>query len=308
MDYKSDTHKAEAMRRFNRFYTKHIGALHEGLAKSSFSLTEVRVMYELAHRNNPTAAELARQLGLDTGYLSRLLTSFERRGLIARRPSDTDGRQHYLFLTDQGRAAFAPLDRVSLEEVGEVLKRLSPADQERLLAAMRTIERLIDARARPGVVVLREPRAGDLGWIVHRHALLHTDDFGWDRRVEGCAAQLVADYVNTSSSRRVRAWIAERDNDIVGNAMVLRHDDEVAKVCLLYVEPVARGFGIGDRLLDDCLRFARHAGYRKVILDADPAMVAAQRLCLRKGFTLAAQCLPRMEGELLAQRWERDLL
>jgi DNA-binding MarR family transcriptional regulator/GNAT superfamily N-acetyltransferase len=264
-------------------------------------------MYELAHRSNPTAAELARQLGLDTGYLSRLLTSFERRGLIARRPSDTDGRQHYLFLTDQGRAVFDPLDRVALEEVSEVLGRLSPTDQERLLGAMRTIERLIGLHARPGVVILREPRAGDLGWIVHRHALLHTDDFGWDRRVEGCAAQLVADYARTSTSPRVRAWIAERDSDIVGTAMVLGHDDEVGKVCLLYVEPVARGLGIGDRLLDECLRFARQAGYRKLTLDADPAMVSAHRLCLRKGFTLATQRSHRMEAELLTQRWERDL-
>src|SRR5262245_13672072 len=257
----------EAVRGFNRFYTRKIGVLQEGHLGSPFSLTEIRVLYELAHRENPAAAELAQDLGLDPGYLSRMLSGFERRGLIEKKPSDQDARRSLLSLTAEGRATFEPLDIKARENIEHLLGELAPAARGRLIASMQSIERLLGAaNGHREPYVLRNHRPGDMGWVVHRHGCLYSQEYGWDERFEALAARIAADFIQNEDPEKERCWIAERDGEILGCVFLVKKSKTVAKLRMLLVEPSARGLGLGSRLVQECEIFARQAGYKKIVL------------------------------------------
>jgi DNA-binding MarR family transcriptional regulator/N-acetylglutamate synthase-like GNAT family acetyltransferase len=276
--------------------------LHAGLLRSPFSLTEVRVLYELAHRDRCTAAELAKDLGLDPGYLSRILQSFEQRRWVRREASAVDGRQRTLRLAARGRRAFAPLDRRSSQEVAGMLNRLSCRRQRQLVDAMRTIERLLgrEATADRAPYLLRAPQAGDMGWVVHRHGVLYAEEYGYDEHFEALVAEIVAQFVHNLDPRRERCWIAERDGEIVGSVFLVKKSKTVAKLRLLLVEPSARGLGIGTRLVAECVRFARQAGYKKMMLWTQSELHAARHLYRAAGF--------RLVGKERHRNWSRDNL
>ena len=297
------------VRRFNRFYTKQIGLLGEGYLETPFSLTEARVLYELAHRERPSATELARELALDAGYLSRILRGFERRRLLTRTRSKSDARQSHLALTARGRAAFAPVEARSREDISALLTRLSPAEQRRLLDAMRTIEAMLgDAPGAKAPYVLRPHQPGDMGWVVHRHGALYAQEYGFDERFESLVAGVVAKFVERYDPRRERCWIAEKDGEIVGSVFLVRRSRSVAQLRLLLVEPKARGLGIGERLVTECVRFARQAGYRKITLWTNSVLHAARRIYERTGFVLVKEEPHRHFGEgLVGQTWDLRL-
>src|SRR5258708_5141258 len=242
------------VRGFSRFYTRQVGLLGDGYLESPFSVSEARVLYELANRDQAIASELTTQLGLDAGYLSRILRGFRRRGLLEARPSQADGRRIELRLTTRGKAAFAAIDARSRDDIGALLAPLLVADQERLVGAMATVERLLGKpqEAPAGGYVLREPRAGDLGWVVERHGALYAEEYGWNAEFEGLVAGIVGKYVQHRDPTRERCWIAERDGENVGCVFVVRQTVAVAKLRLLLVEPKARGLGIGKRLRAQC--------------------------------------------------------
>jgi DNA-binding MarR family transcriptional regulator/GNAT superfamily N-acetyltransferase len=301
--------RVASVRRFNRFWTQKIGVLREGLLESPFSLTEARVLYELAHRAAPTASELARDLGLDPGYLSRLLRRFEKHGLLERSPSASDGRQSHLALTPAGRAAFAPLDARSAAEIGELLEPLATADQARLVEAMRSIARLLgDAPERPSPFLLRSHQPGDMGWIVQRHGTVYAEEYGWDATFEALVAEIAAEFLRNFDPAREHCWIAERDGEIVGSVLLVGHGAETAKIRLLVVDRKARGLGLGGRLVDECVRFARSRGYRKVSLWTNSVLVAARRIYEAAGFGLVASEPHRSFGkDLVGETWELEL-
>ena len=300
--------RVAAVRRFNRFYTQKIGVLGEGLLGSPFSLSEARVLYELAHREAPTATELATDLGLDAGYLSRILRDFARRRLLARRRSRADGRRRHLSLTTRGRKAFAPLDIRSRDEIATLLGALPAPEQHRLVEAMQTIEELLGRRVAPTAYVLRPPRPGDFGWVVHRHGALYAQEYGWDQRFEGLVAGVVAKLAAGLDPERERGWIAEKDGAPVGSVFLVRQSATVAQLRLLLVEPRARGLGIGARLVEECVRFARSAGYRKITLWTNSVLRAARRIYVRAGFRLAASTRHRSFGaDLVGETWELRL-
>jgi DNA-binding MarR family transcriptional regulator/N-acetylglutamate synthase-like GNAT family acetyltransferase len=301
--------RVDAVRSFNRFYTKQIGVLHEGLLGSPYSLTEVRVLYELANRRQPTAAELGRELGLDPGYLSRILQSFARRGLVAKTRSTADGRQSLLSLTARGRKAFAPLNARSHDDVAAVLARLSAAEQCRLIEAMRAIQALLGGRAEPRVpYLLRTHWPGDMGWIVHRHGSLYAEEYGWDETFEALVAEIAAKFIRTFDPKRERCWIAEREEEIVGSVFLVRKSPTVGQLRLMYVEPKARGLGIGSRLVEECLRFARQVGYRKVVLWTNSVLLAARHIYEKAGFRLIHSEPHRSFGhDLVGETWELTL-
>ncbi|RUX82602.1 GNAT family N-acetyltransferase, partial [Mesorhizobium sp. M2A.F.Ca.ET.040.01.1.1] len=241
--------RIDTVRAFNRFYTRQIGLLDEGLLKSPFSLTEARVLYELAHRDGLVASDLVRDLGLDPGYVSRLLKKFEERGLVEREASEADARRSSIALTPAGRQAFAPLNQDSHDQVRALLDRLPPVDQERLVNAMRTVQDLLGERPEPKVpYILRPLQVGDIGWITRRQGMLYTEEYGWDGTYEALVAEILAEFVKKFDPKWERAWIAEREGEVVGSVFVVRKSSEVAKLRLLYVEPSARGLGIGRRL------------------------------------------------------------
>ncbi|WP_206954648.1 bifunctional helix-turn-helix transcriptional regulator/GNAT family N-acetyltransferase [Trinickia acidisoli] len=300
--------RAEAVRRFNRFYTQHIGVLHEFLQKSPFSLTEVRVLRELALGTVSTATELARALGLDSGYLSRLLTSFERRQLITRRQSETDARQSLLEMTHAGRAAYAPLEVAAIDEVCGVLNALSAAGQEQLIAAMRIIERLLDRSPSRAPVSLRAPQAGEYGWLVHRQALLFGAQYGADMGFEAFATQEMAEFSRQPDRQRATCWIAEQQESIVGAALVAALSERAARMRLLYVEPESRGLGVGTLLVAQSIGFAQHAGYETLTLTTCGVLNDGRRVFERAGFNCVATEPERRFGRnLIAQTWERKL-
>jgi DNA-binding MarR family transcriptional regulator/GNAT superfamily N-acetyltransferase len=301
--------RAEAVRRFNRFYTKQIGVLHEGLLQSPFSLTEVRVLYELAHHENIAASELAKDLGLDAGYLSRILRRFEYSGFLDRAPSPTDGRQRQLRLTQQGRDAFAQLDQRSHDEVAALLSKLSETEQERLLDAMRTIEAVfVPTPVAGSPYLLRSPQPGDIGWIIHRHGALYARKYGWNEEFEALVAEIAAKFIQNFDPKHERCWIAERDGEIVGSVFLVRQSDEVAKLRLLLVEPSARGLGIGTRLVDECIRFARQAGYSTITLWTNDVLRAARHIYEKAGFRLVCEGPHHsFRHDLVEQTWELAL-
>jgi DNA-binding MarR family transcriptional regulator/N-acetylglutamate synthase-like GNAT family acetyltransferase len=301
--------RVAAVRRFNRFYTRQIGVLQEGLLRSPFSLTQVRVLYELAHRPEAPARDLGRELGLDAGYLSRLLRGFQVRGLLERTPSGADGRQSLLRLTRKGRTTFASLDARSEKDVAGMLARLPAPGQVRLVGAMAAIHELLEESPEPRLpYLLRSHRPGDMGWVVHRHGVLYADEYGWDERFEALVAGIVARFVEAFDPRRERCWIAERDGAVVGSVFLVKHSKTVAQLRLLLVEPSARGLGIGGRLVDECVRFARQARYRKVMLWTNDGLDAARHLYERAGFVLVKEQPHDHFGEgLVGQTWELPL-
>ena len=298
-----------AVRRFNRFYTKQIGVLREGHLESPFSLTEVRVLYELAHRDGLTSAELARELGIDSGYLSRILRGFERRTLIEKTKSESDARQAHLRLTDAGRAAFTGLDTRADDEIAALVERVSRDDWRRLTEAMRTIERVLSpTQEAKRSYLIRTHQPGDIGWVVFRHGVLYAREYRWDERFEALVAQIVADFVHNFDSRRERCWIAEQDGERVGSVFLVKKTDTIAKLRLLLVEPKARGLGIGHRLVNECIRFARHAKYQRITLWTNSILHAARRIYEQAGFQLVSEEPHAMFGEnLTGQTWEVEL-
>lgn len=298
-----------AVRRFNRFYTRQIGVLRQGLLDSPYSLTEARVLYELAHRQQPTATELGQDLQLDAGYLSRMLRSFEQAGLLRKQASPKDARQSLLSLTAAGRKSQSALETASNVEVGAMLGPLSVDEQGRLLQAMQTIERLLGPRqAAREPYLLRTHRPGDMGWVVHRHAALYTQEYGWDGTFEALVAEIVAKFVREFDPARERCWVAERDGEILGSVFLVKHPDGAAQLRLLLVEPSARGLGIGRRLVEECIRFARQCGYDRIILWTNDILTAARRIYEAAGFKLLEEERHHSFGhDLVGQTWELRL-
>lgn len=296
-----------AIRRFNRFYTQRLGVLQEAWLDSPFTLTEARVLYELTQRDDATATDIGTELGLDAGYLSRMLRSFEKQGLITRRPSAVDARQSFLSLTVKGRKAFRPLEEKSLKQVGGSLEPLSQTDQLRLVAAMGTIMNLLDRREdKSREATLRGPRHGDFGWIVSRHAELYAQEYSWTEPFEGLCAQIVADYVNKLDPKKERCWIAELNGAQVGSVMLVKDEKPgIARIRLLIVDPSARGLGLGKRLTHECIRFARKAGYRGVTLWTHSVLTAARHVYQQAGFTLSASEKRHTWGQdVVAEFWD----
>jgi DNA-binding MarR family transcriptional regulator/GNAT superfamily N-acetyltransferase len=302
-----------AVRRFNRFYTRQIGVLRKGYLDSPFSLGEGRVLYEIAHGNGPTASDIARVLDLDAGYLSRVLRHFEKRGLLTRKTSATDARQSHLALTARGAKTFAPLERRSQQQAGAMLGQLKPASQARLVAAMGKIETLLDNAAAPPreekpQIILRGPRPSDFGWIVARNAELYAQEYGWSEPFEGLCAQIVADFANKYDPKCERCWIAELNGENVGTVMLVKDQDGVARIRLLLVDPKARGLGLGARLVDECVRFARKAGYQHLTLWTHSVLTAARHIYEKAGFKLTRCEKHKSWGKpVVSEHWDMDL-
>lgn len=296
------------VRRFNRFYTRQIGLLDEGLHDSPYSLTEVRVLYELAHGGATSATDLVGSLGLDAGYLSRMLRRFLKAGLITRRASKQDARRATLALTAKGRAAFAPLDRKSDEQVRALLAPLPPAGRERLLEAMEAIHDALAGGGSTAPFTLRDPRSGDMGWLTHRHGVLYAQEYGWDWTFEALVGEILAKFVQELQPARERCWIADVGGRVAGSIFCVRQDDRVAKLRLLYVEPWARGAGIGAKLVAECIAFAKAAGYQRMTLWTNDVLHAARRLYQAEGFVLVKEEKHHSFGkDLVGQHWELDL-
>ena len=299
----------QLIRRFNRFYTRQIGVLQEHLLQSQFSLTEVRVLYELAHRENVTAKDLCRDLGLDRGYVSRMLQSFETRGWITTAPSPDDRRRQFLFLTARGHKVFDPLERRSSDEVAAMLARLSPDQQGKMLAAIRDIESVLAPTAVSTQYILRQHLPGDMGWVVQRHGALYWPEYQYDERFEALVAEIVAEFIQKLDPKRERCWIAEKDGINVGSVFLVRKSETVAKLRLLLVEPSARGMGIGKRLVEECVRFAHEAGYKKIMLWTQSELTAARKIYQGAGFELVAEEKHDSwsRKNLIAETWELKL-
>jgi DNA-binding MarR family transcriptional regulator/predicted N-acetyltransferase YhbS len=298
-----------AVRAFNRFYTSRIGVLGDGFLRTPHSLTEARVLYELGDREVAEVADLRRELDIDAGYLSRLLSRLEEQSLVARERSVDDARRQRVRLTANGQDAFAELDRRSATEIGELLDGLGEERQRRLVAAMGVIAEVLDEdHPSDGAIVLRAPQPGDYGWIVQRHGALYADEYGWDETFEALVARIVADYAEHHDPKREAAWIAEVDGEPVGCVLCVRKDDATAQLRLLLVDPRARGRGIGARLIDECLRFARRTGYERIVLWTNDVLHGARRLYERAGFELVESGAHHAFGhDLVEQTWARAL-
>jgi DNA-binding MarR family transcriptional regulator/GNAT superfamily N-acetyltransferase len=304
-------HRVAAVRRFNRCYTRTIGVLQEGLLQSSFSLTEARVPYELAQRPGTTAALLGRELGLDSGYLSRILQRFERDGLLRRLPSEADRRQSALSLTSAGREAFAPLDATSRDEIGALLGALSEPAQAAVVTAMGCIESLLATPASAAAAapwMLRQHRPGDIGWVVARHGALYAEEYSFDQRFEALVAKVAGDFLASHDPLCERCWIAERSGVNIGSVFLVRESDGVARLRLLIVEPAARGLGIGKRLVAECIGFARNTGYRRITLWTNDVLSAARAVYQQSGFRLVTSTPHRDFGPpMVGEDWQLDL-
>lgn len=299
-----------AVRRFNRFYTRQIGVLREVLLHSPFSLTEGRIMYELAQSSGLTATDLCRELVSDAGYVSRILARFEQQGLVEKTRAEQDGRQRLLHLTPEGRHAFSQIDRRSRDEADLMLNGLGEDDQQRLLDAMHTIEGILDKglEQHPEPFIMRPHEPGDMGWVTHRHGVLYAREYGWNEEFEALVAQVVADFLKNYNPARERCWIAEMDGEIVGSVFVVQSSDAVAKLRLLLVEPKARGMGLGARLVRECIRFAKRAGYQKLVLWTNSVLLETRRIYQKSGFQLAAREEHHSFGhDLVGETWEMDL-
>lgn len=297
-----------AVRRFNRFYTRQIGVLRQGLLDTPYSLAEARVLYELAHRDQPSASELGQALQLDPGYLSRMLRGFERGGLLRRRPAPDDARRSLLSLTAAGCEAVAELESRSDADAAALLGTVGEAQRPRLLQAMAIIESLLEPGAEPRPWLLRQHRPGDMGWITHRHGLLYAREYGWDGSFEALVAEITTAFVRKHDPARERCWLAERDGEILGSVLLVKDSKTVARLRLLLVEPAARGLGIGRRLVEECIRFAREAGYRKLTLWTNDVLVSARRIYEAAGFRLVEEERHHSFGQdLVGQTWELKL-
>jgi DNA-binding MarR family transcriptional regulator/RimJ/RimL family protein N-acetyltransferase len=294
------------MRHFNRFFTRKIGVLREGLLHTPYSLTEARIIFELANRSNLTASDLCNELGLDAGYLSRILNNLEQQNLIERTRSDEDGRQRLISLTTEGQNAFAVLDSRSNDEVSEMLSELGESDRVRLIDAMHTIEGLLNHGFKyAGPFYLRHHEAGDMGWVIHQHGLLYHQEYGWDESFEALVAQICAYFLNHYDPRKERCWIAEMHGERVGSVFCVKASDEVAKLRLLLVTPKARGSGLGTHLVQECIRFARRSGYQKLTLWTNDVLVAARKIYEKNGFKLVEEAPHHSFGhDLVGQNWE----
>jgi len=303
--------RVQAVRHFNRFYTRQIGVLRDGLLESPYSLSEVRVLYEIAHHQGITATTLCDELNFDAGYLSRMLRTFERRGWINRKTSPADARQSLLALTAKGRAAFAPLDERSSEQVKQILAVIPPAGQEQLVRAMGVIEQILSPNSndRKEPYLLRSHQPGDMGWIVFRHGVLYSQEYHYDERFEALVAEIVAEFIQKFDPKRERCWIAERNGERMGTVFLVKKSAAVAKLRLLLVEPSARGLGIGKRLVQECVRFAKQVGYKKMILWTQSELKAARGIYEQAGFKLVAE--DRHDSwsrkNLVAETWELKL-
>jgi DNA-binding MarR family transcriptional regulator/GNAT superfamily N-acetyltransferase len=301
------------VRRFNRFYTRLVGALDEGHLHSSFSLAETRVLYEIAYGDGSTATDLGRDLRLDPGYLSRILRGFERRGLVERVRSQSDGRRNHLQLTPKGRSTFADLNARASDAVANILEPLADRQQRQLLGSMRTIESLLGNRttAEPqSPFILRPHRPGDMGWVVHRQAVLYAQEYGWDETYEALISRIVADFIDRFDPKRERCWIAERDGEIVGSVFLIKHPERagVAQLRLLYVERSARGLGIGRRLVNECTLFARQTGYKTITLWTNSVLTSARKIYEAEGYRLVREEPHHSFGhDLVGQTWELTL-
>jgi len=302
-----DDDPISAVRAFTRFYTTRLGVLDQRLLKSPFSLSEARVLYELANRENPSAKAVGTELGLDAGYLSRIVQKFEDDGLIKRKPSPSDRRQYRLTLTAKGRQSFSNLDRRSHAEVGEMLAPLSDSDRRCLTGAMATIRRLLGSTS-AWPAILREPRPGDMGWVVQSHGALYASEYGWDASFEALVAEIAAKFLHSFDASRERCWIAEIDGAQVGSIFLVRESDEVAKLRLLLVDPAARGQGLGRRLVSECIAFSRACGYRKITLWTQSILVSARNIYRDSGFVLVKAEPHRSFGQsLTGETWEMKL-
>lgn len=293
-----------AVREFTRFYTNVIGLLREGLLNTPYSLTEARVIFELATGGPADATALRRTLDIDAGYLSRVLARLEAGWIISRRRSPADGRRQEIVLTEQGKAAFAMLDSRSSSQVAGLLSRLSSADRRRLTGAMATVRGILADPPRPAGYVLRAPLPGDLGWVIRAHGAVYADEYQWDASFEALVARIVADYAEHHDPRREAVWIAEVDGEPAGCVFCVRKSDSTAQLRLLLVDPAARGLGIGDRLVAECISFARRAGYAELVLWTNDVLAAAHRVYQKAGFELVSSERHHSFGhDLVGQTW-----
>lgn len=298
-----------AVRAFNRFYTRKLGVLDQHLGQSPFSLSEARVLYELAHRDDLAAKEIGNELGLDAGYLSRIVQSFDEKGLITRTPLPADRRQYQLSLTAKGRQAFAKLNLGSQNEVAAMLARLSAGDATRLTQAMATIEAVLEPpRSQSASFMLRSHRVGDMGWVISKQAAAYAADYNWDISYEALVAEICAQFIRNYDAAREHCWIAEVGGDPVGSIFLVKATDEIAKLRLLQVEKQARGLGVGRALVEQCLQGARERGYSRMTLWTQSILVAARGIYQSAGFKLVATEPHRSFGQdLIGETWERDL-
>ena len=297
------------VRAFSRFYTRKLGVLDQHLLKSPFSLSEARVLYELAHRDDLSAKEIGAELGLDPGYLSRIMQNFDDSGLITRKPLASDRRQHRLSLTAKGRQAFAKLDRSSQDEVAALLGQLGNAERATLVNAMTVIERTLEPQAntRPAFL-LRSHRPGDIGWVVSRHGAIYAQEYGWDISFEALVAEIAAQFIKSYDPSCEHCWIAEVDGEPAGSIFLVKGSNEVAKLRLLLVEKKARGLGIGRALTEQCIRFARETGYKSITLWTQSVLVAARDIYQRAGFRRVAEEPHHSFGvDLVGETWELKL-
>lgn len=300
--------RIEKIRRFNRFYTKHIGALNEGLLKSDFGLTEARIIYELAWSEPLTAAALTQTLGLDGGYVSRILQRFEKMGLLERTQSSEDARAKSLTLTHRGRAEFARLNEASKSEVAALLSTISDTDQEQLVDAMDTVTSLLGGRIEVTDFILRPPVPGDMGWVIQRHGQVYAREYGWNQEFEGLVAEIVSRFVRDFKPGREHCWIVEREGQNVGSVFLIEKTEAIAQLRLLLVEEAGRGLGIGTRLVQECSAFARKAGYQKLTLWTNDILHSARRIYQREGYRLVSEENHVSFGhDLVGQEWELEL-
>jgi DNA-binding MarR family transcriptional regulator/GNAT superfamily N-acetyltransferase len=299
----------EAVRRFNRFYTRKIGVLQEGFLNSPFSLTEARVVYEIAHHEQTTATHLSQELGLNAGYLSRILRGLQKREIIDKNASKSDARQYLLSLTEDGLDAFARLNAASRNEIEALLNELSEEEQHRLVGAMHSMEAVLGAQPEHKVpYILRPHRPGDMGWVVHRHGILYNQEYGWDEAFEALVAEIVAKFIQNYDAKRERCWIAEKDGKNVGSVFLVKKSETTAQLRLLLVEPKARGLGIGKRLVHECSRFARQTGYSKIMLWTNSVLDAARYIYEQESYRLVEEEPHHSFGhDLVGQNWELDL-
>lgn len=299
--------QADVVRGFNRFYTHQIGVLQEHLLQSDYSLTELRILYELASRGDLTSADLRQMLGLDAGYMSRIISGFEKSGLIQKVPSPTDARAAQLHLTDFGREILVPLEKASREQIVAMLERLPEPQQKQLIGAMTLIQTLLEG-SKDSTYLLRDPQPGDMGTVMQQQAALYTREYGWNAEFEALVAEVVAKYLRDYDPASERCWIAEKDGKVIGSVFIVRQDETTAKLRMLYVDASARGLGIGSRLVEECLRFARQVGYQKMTLWTTSNLTAARKIYQQAGFELVEEEAVHSFGkDLVSQTWARVL-